>query len=166
MEKLTVICGFLGAWLLVAGPIYQAALELREQDIEEQRIREARNTVTPPEPVSNWWWLLPPLKVYFVKRRTRDYRRRYFAALSPEDSKALLLFVNKATAWLMVAGGGLLVAISETDNLSQTFHWDFGWFLAIVIVLLGISIGNTVERINRNDNILKDKVETAPTPNK
>ena len=26
--------GFLSAWLLVAGPIYQAAIELEEEDVE------------------------------------------------------------------------------------------------------------------------------------
>ncbi len=30
MEHLIAWAGFLGAWLLVAGPVYQAALELRQ----------------------------------------------------------------------------------------------------------------------------------------
>ena len=33
MHELILWSGFFGAWLLVAGPLYQAALELSEEDI-------------------------------------------------------------------------------------------------------------------------------------
>ena len=38
-------CGFLGAWLLFGGPIYQASLELREPAAKDQ-VAPARATAT------------------------------------------------------------------------------------------------------------------------
>jgi hypothetical protein len=34
MNQVIAWAGFLGAWLLVAGPLYQGALELREEDVD------------------------------------------------------------------------------------------------------------------------------------
>lgn len=34
MDHLIAWCGFLGAWLLVAGPLHQATRELEEEEIE------------------------------------------------------------------------------------------------------------------------------------
>jgi hypothetical protein len=63
-------CGYVGAWLLVAGPIYQAALELQEQDIERDRIQQVTAQVPAPAPVSAWWWLLPPVRYLLAQRRS------------------------------------------------------------------------------------------------
>jgi hypothetical protein len=54
MDGVIAWCGFFGAWLLVAGPVYQAALELQEQDIERERLQEATAQVPAPDPVSAW----------------------------------------------------------------------------------------------------------------
>jgi len=51
--------GFAGAWLLVAGPIYQAAIELEAEEIERDAIRDAAQAVPGPPPNSRWWWLIP-----------------------------------------------------------------------------------------------------------
>ncbi|MGH7241467.1 MAG: hypothetical protein ACREGB_04175, partial [Candidatus Saccharimonadales bacterium] len=61
METFVLWLGFIGAWLLFAGPIYQAALELQDEDIEMDRIRAAGRKVEKPADVSVWWWLLPPI---------------------------------------------------------------------------------------------------------
>jgi hypothetical protein len=67
MEHL--VAGFFGAWLLFAGPLYQANLELRAEDVEVDRIRAAKEAPAPDE-VSKGWWLVPP--VHRVLRRRRQ----------------------------------------------------------------------------------------------
>jgi hypothetical protein len=38
MNQVIAWVGFLGAWLLVAGPLYQGALELREEEVDREGI--------------------------------------------------------------------------------------------------------------------------------
>jgi hypothetical protein len=92
-------CGYVGAWLLVAGPIYQAALELQEQDVERERIQQVTAQVAAPAPVSAWWWLLPPVRYLLAQRRSRRWRQDMIAALSREDLETLVEFIDKARGW-------------------------------------------------------------------
>ena len=78
MEHLIAWCGFLGGWLLVAGPISQAVQELTELELERERIAEATSKVERPPPVSVWWWLLPPAKMYLEHRRNDAFRETFF----------------------------------------------------------------------------------------
>ena len=55
---------FLGAWLLVAGPLYQGSTELTEMDLDREAIAGARASTTQTAQYrrpSVWWWLLPPV---------------------------------------------------------------------------------------------------------
>ena len=67
--------GFAGAWLLVAGPLHQARVELAEEDLERERFTDAMTEVGPPPRTSAWWWLLPPLRLWIGHRR-RDRIRQ------------------------------------------------------------------------------------------
>ena len=40
-------CGFVGAWLLVAGPVYQAALELDAEEVARDALENAANQLPP-----------------------------------------------------------------------------------------------------------------------
>ena len=51
---------FIGAWMLVAGPLYQGALELLAQDLDREGIEQATSGLVPPAPPNGWWWLFPP----------------------------------------------------------------------------------------------------------
>lgn len=154
MELFVTWCGFIGAWLLFAGPIYQAAIELREEDIEDERIRAAAKLITPPADISAWWWLLPPIKIVLERRRSKAYRRAFLTVLSAEDIEALVTFLNKATGWLFVAGGGLLIATKETYELVQAEHWSLVVFWITIVVLAIISLANTAYRIARSERVL------------
>jgi hypothetical protein len=157
METFILVVGFIGAWLLFAGPVYQAALELQEQDIEMDRIRAAGANVSRPVHVSVWWWLLPPAKFYLERRRSRDYRHRYMAILSPEDVEALINFMNKATAWVLVGVGGLCIAIKETYELVEHLNWQNTVFAALLVLMFSLSILNTVARVARTRQIIATK---------
>lgn len=39
--------GFLGAWLLVAGPLYQGALELAEEELDREAVQASAASSSP-----------------------------------------------------------------------------------------------------------------------
>ncbi len=49
MNKVIARAGFLGAWLLVAGPLYQGAFELREEEVDRKGV-EASTAAFPDRP--------------------------------------------------------------------------------------------------------------------
>lgn len=65
-----LISGNLGAWLLVAGPMYQAALELQGRALNSDDFGEAFPSTPPPRSVAGWGWLLLPV-VYVIRRAGR-----------------------------------------------------------------------------------------------
>lgn len=80
MDLFILLTTFAGSWLIVVGPLLQAAIELAEAS------RQARGSAS--RMYSLWWWFFPPL-MYWVNTRsmahdstvTRAYRRRAYAAL-------------------------------------------------------------------------------------
>jgi hypothetical protein len=155
MEALANWAGFIGAWLLFAGPIYQAALELQDQDIETERIQATGKKIDVPRHVSAWWWLFPPLKFFLEWRRSQEYRKAYIEALLDEDVEALMAFFNKATAWIFVAIGGFLIAFKETYELVAHYGWS-NWIVWVLVVVFGAaSIINTVARVHRTKRIIQ-----------
>jgi len=157
MHELILWCGFLGAWLLVAGPIYQAVLELRDEDVERDRIAEVAHTVGRPTPISPWWWLLPPAAYFINKARSDRYRREVMARLSDEDFAAFLSFTNKAAGWLMVGAGGSLIAAKETWELVEGLEWATWVFWLLVVVMLLISAGHAAARSARERDLIAQR---------
>lgn len=157
MDTLILIAGFIGAWLLFAGPVYQAVLELHDENIERDRVEAIAKKVRTIPPVSAWWWIVPPVKLILERKRSNTYRRAYFDAMTAEDSAVMISFINKATAWLFVGAGGLLIAAKETYELGEHFHWPVPVFLGVVIVMIIISIFNTGIRVRRSREIIESK---------
>ena len=157
METVILIASFLGSWLLVAGSIYQAALELRDEDVEIDRIRRISQNNIHIKKVSNWWWFIPPVKIILERKKNEQYRKAYFDALTAEDSAAMLSFMNKATAWLYVGLGGFLIAVKETYELDEYLHIGLVVFFIAIVVLLVASFLNTTTRIRRSEQILETK---------
>jgi hypothetical protein len=149
LEALIRWLAFIGAWLLFAGPIYQAALELQEEDIEIDRIRAAGATVQKPPKASMWWWVFPPAKIYLESRRRKDFERRVMGALSLEDFEAMVSFRNKSNGWLYVALGGFCIACKETYELMHANEWSNAVFFVLIGVMLVVSIGHLVIRVKR-----------------
>src|SRR5205807_1629039 len=101
--------GALGAWLLFAGPIYQAALELDAEEVERDELAALATTVDQPARISSWWWLLPPVGYVLNLRRRRAYRKAAFDAMSPTLRRQFVTFADKAAGWALVAAGALLL---------------------------------------------------------
>jgi hypothetical protein len=144
--------GFLGAWLLFAGPVYQAALELREQDAAHD-VHATFAGFNQPPPVSPWWWLLPPVRYWLQRRREKRYRRAGMQTLPPEQLDALVEYINKATGWLFVALGGLLLAVKETWEACELHAWPTWLFLTLLVVAAGLCLFSTAALMERSRRI-------------
>src|SRR6478609_8551901 len=114
VPELILWAGFLGAWLLVAGPVWQAVVELGNEEFERARFTSAVDSVPPPERVSSWWWLLPPLGLYLSSRSHTRFQHQVLLALPDEEYDAFSSFMAKARGWMLVGLGGLLILSKET----------------------------------------------------
>src|SRR3954467_15730606 len=118
---MVVWCGFLGAWLLVAGSGFQAALELREWNSLRDEIVRVFNEKPAPSSVSRWWWLLPPVHFLLQHGRRRTRQQATMRDLSPSQQRELIQYMNKAAGWSMVGFGGSLLAVKETWELAEHY---------------------------------------------
>lgn len=146
--------GFAGAWLLVAGPLFQAAVELRDEDFDSTGFDEVKGRVEAPPRISGWWWLLPPVAYFRNRRRSDAHRLAMMKELKPEQREQMVGFMNKATGWFTVAGGAFLIALKETWELAELYELPVLLYWLIVVVLSIIAVGNTVARMVRADAIL------------
>jgi hypothetical protein len=142
-------CGFLGAWLLVLGPLNQAVREVQEEEFGRDAIARAASAIEVPPPVSAWWLFLPP--VYFVLRNRRDrvYRRRVRDAMSPQDLEAFDHLRDVASAWFLVAAGASLIGAKETWALHEEYEWGEWSFWALLAAMLVLSAVVVVTRLRR-----------------
>jgi hypothetical protein len=139
-------CGFLGAWLLVAGPLDQAVREIADQEFRSESLEEARAQVGEPEPVSRWWLLLPPVWWVKVQRRESIYRRQIGEAMEPGDLLVFLTIKDILNAWLYVAVGAALIGVKETWELHEAYEWPEAVFFALIVLALVLCVGSTAIR--------------------
>ena len=146
--------GFLGAWLLVAGPLLQGAIELRDEEIDREGIEGITGAADLLPRVSRWWWLLPPVAYYKNRKRRNESRRRSLESLTVEQRAQFIGFSNKATGWFTVAGGAFLIALKETWELAEIYELP-GWVYALAVVVLAVAaVANTIVRLSRSDRII------------
>ncbi len=159
MGVLTLWCGFFGAWLLVAGPVYQAALELLEQDFEREEFERLASSVPRPEPVSAWWWLLPPVAYWIRRRRNDAYQHAVLAVMTPEQVGSIVSYLDKAFGWILVSLGGSFIAVNETWELCEHYGWSAWVFGAIVVLMGALCAWNTGARVSRSRGVLTSLVD-------
>lgn len=155
MDRFIAWCAFFGGWLLVAGPIFQAAVELREEDAKTDEIEAHTDSLRARFPeVSPWWWLLPPVHYFLSRRRSRAVRIAVMETLEPEQLRALISFINKATGWMLVAGGAFLIAVKETWELVEAYHWPHWLFWTLCVVMVMACATNTAVNVRRTAGVL------------
>ncbi|GGL36482.1 hypothetical protein H9L10_14715 [Phycicoccus endophyticus] len=162
MHALILWCGFAGGWLLVAGPVYQAAVELSEMDVERSEISALAEEVTPPKRTSPWWWLLPPVAYVLRRRESEAYQRRVVEAMTPRHLEQFVAFTSKATGWLFVAVGALLIATKETYELAEHLEWPSWAVWAVAAGMALLCSLNTAVRMQRARALLERRA--APEP--
>jgi len=150
MDLLILWFGFIGSWLLFAGPLYQAALELKEQDLEREHLGQVKKSIPEPKGVSVYWWFLPPVKLYLEHQQSREYREAFLRELAPEVVEQLIAFISKATGWAMVSFGGFCIAVKETYGLLHDgYDLSDALFWATVLAMAYLSISYTVISVRR-----------------
>ena len=149
MHELILWSGFFGAWLLVAGPLYQAALELGEENISREDMAGVQPSAPAGRRPSGWWWLIPPVGYWKQRRYAQEERKAMMAALPHDVMANWLSFMNKATAWFYVASGAYFIALKETYELVEGHEWPIWVFWVLVVVMAGIATGNTAVRMSR-----------------
>ena len=131
---------FVGAWLLVAGPLDQAVRELEEEDFERESLTRAAAHVGPLSPVSSWWLLVPPVYYVLHRRRNNAYRRQVAEAMTGEELAefAHLRDVFGAWAW----------------ELREAYEWPRWSFWALVAAMLLLCAARTATRTRRRQRAL------------
>ncbi|GAB2710355.1 hypothetical protein [Nocardia thraciensis] len=151
-NTLIAALGAVGAWLLVAGPLHQATIELREQGLTDRTSFPAE--LLGPQHISPWWWLLPPV-AYWKQHRERERTKQLaLRTMSTEQIQRMLAFSNTALGWLFVAAGATLIAIKETYELVEIAHWPQVWTWVIVVAALLFAVGNAALQTSRTRHIL------------
>ncbi|GAA1089237.1 hypothetical protein [Tsukamurella spumae] len=134
---------FFGGWLLVAGPLIQARLELEAEGQELSGIQSLLRATLPPSRLSRWWWLLPPLALYLTRRRQTAYLATLNEKLTPEQRHGLWHFFAVARAWMIVASGAFLIALKETYELAHHHHWPAPAFWGLCVIgIFGVNAAN------------------------
>jgi len=158
MDALLHWAGFFGAWLLVAGPLFQASIELREEAFDRDEFAATMATVPPAARTSAWWWLLPPVAYVLRRRRSKAMRDAVLAAMSPAQRSQFVGFQNKAHGWFAVAGGAFLIALKETGELVELYElptWVF--WVAIVVVSIAVLTWNGVTSVRSDAQLHIDE---------
>ena len=153
MPHIIAWCGFLGAWLLVAGPLDQAVREVEDNEFEQDAITEAASRVEEPPQVSGWWLLLPPVWWFLRKRREDMYRRSVTAAMDDRDLLAFLSFKDVLNGWAYVAAGASLLAVKETWELHEAYEWPEWVFFALIMVMALLCVASTRSRLLRRKKL-------------
>ena len=149
MPHLIAWCAFVGAWLLVVGPLDQATRELQEEEFERDAVALAASAIEAPPAISRRW--IPLVPVYYVlrQRRAREYRRRILAVMDSGDLEAFAHLREVATAWAYVAAGASLIAVKETWVLHESYEWA-GWtFWALLVLMLALGAAVTAAGVRR-----------------
>ena len=53
-------------------------------------------------------------------------------------------FTSVATGWALVAAGAFFIAVKETYELAEVYHWPIGVYVALLVVMLALCAANTV----------------------
>ncbi|WP_328701658.1 hypothetical protein [Amycolatopsis pittospori] len=144
IEYVVAWSAFLGGWLLVAGPMYQGALELREESERFEDLRSVQSRrPTGGTPTSSWWWLVPPVAVIKERRRRKKVQREFMKTLTAGQRRTMTTFANKAKGWFIVCAGAFFIALKETWHLTHLYHWPLWTYIALVLVPLVLSFLHT-----------------------
>jgi hypothetical protein len=132
---------FAGAWLLVAGPLYQGSVELGELDFDRDGIQGKAAAVQAAQArPSAWWWLLPPVMYLLHRRWYKALRQAMLAQLSETQREQMASFQSKATGWFTVAAGAALLAVGDTWHIVQHYRWPVWRFWLLLVVMLAAAV--------------------------
>ena len=165
MDLAIAICAFLGGWLIFAGSVYQASLELKDVEVDREGFEAISSSIPQPPKISPWWWLLPP--VAYVKNRARnnEYREAVTSQLKPEQLQGWVDFTSKARGWMIVGFGAFLLALRETYELIVLLDWPVWTFYVISFVVLVLCVAFSAYNDHRTNVVLHKEEEVRERRN-
>jgi hypothetical protein len=165
MNEVIIWVEFAGAWLLVAGPLYQGSIELSELDFDREGIEGIRALAVQAgqNRPSAWWWLLPPVMYVLYRRQTKAFQEATLAQLTETQHKQFAGYRNKATGWFTVAAGATLLATGETWQIIAHYHWPVWLFWLLIVVMLIAALLNTAVQMGGNEHN-RHSADTEPRP--
>jgi hypothetical protein len=144
MNEVIAWATFAGAWLLVAGPLYQGSVELYELDIDREGIQgKAVAAQAARSRPSAWWWLLPPVMYLLHRRWYKALRQEMLAQLTQTQREQMASFQSKSAGWFTVAAGATLLAAGDTWQIVQHYRWPLWLFWLLIVVMLAAAVLNT-----------------------
>ena len=141
MHEAVYWVGFIGAWFLFAGPVYQSALELREEEDARVSMQRVLENTAPPPPISPWWWLLPPVAIVLIFRRRARHVDIIDAVMTDEDRQAVGHYKAVARGWWYVGFGAWLIFLKEGWELAEHREWTHAGYWILVVVLTMVALG-------------------------
>jgi hypothetical protein len=151
----TAWCGFVGAWVLVAGPVYQGAVELAEMEVDRTAIRSTAEAVPRPDRVSPWWWLVPPVAYVKISRKQSVWQQQVMASLTPQQRLGFITYSNKAAGWFIVGAGAALIGVEQAVGLTEAMGWPGLTTIPLVLAALAAAAGYTVRRMHLTQRALQ-----------
>jgi type VI protein secretion system component VasK len=82
-------------------------------------------------------------------RLRREQRRLVNDALESDELEALTRLSEKASAWLLVAGGAFLIAVADTWSLHEAYQWAEWAFWTLIVAMSVICATLTSYRTRR-----------------
>jgi hypothetical protein len=142
---------FAGAWLLVAGPLYQGSSELSDLDFDREGIQNAAAVIQASHNrPSAWWWLLPPVMYLLHRRWYKALRQAMLSQVTKTQREQMTSFQSKATGWFTVAAGAALLATGQTWQIVRHYRWPAWLFWLLVVVMLSAAVLNTAVQTIRD----------------
>lgn len=149
MDLFVTICGVIGAWLLVAGPLFQGALELRDTSGRLPLGDDADWSTE--SSVSAWWWLIPPFAVLVLWLEERRFPRLWRDVWSDEQREQARSFADRATGWLVVSAGAFFIALEVTWLLAREAGWPVIGYWLFVAALTATCVTATTAALSATD---------------
>jgi hypothetical protein len=141
MHEAAYWLGFFGAWLLFAGPAYQSALELQEEEAARTRMQQLMEGMEEPPKVSVWWWLLPPVAIVLRWRRRVEVSNAMQDAMSDEDWTVVGHYISVARGWALVSAGAWCIFLKEAWELGEHRGWSRLGYWIVVMLLTAFAAG-------------------------
>jgi hypothetical protein len=154
VDKVIAWVMFAGAWLLVAGPLWQGSVELTELDLDREGIQGTAATVQAAQarPSPWWWWLLPPVMYVLNRRWYKAAQRAMLAQLTPTQREQVTRFQSKAIGWFTVAAGAALLAVGDTWHVVQQYGWPVWLFWLLIAVMRVVAVAPTAVQTISDSN--------------
>lgn len=91
MSAVVSLLSLAGVWLVFAGAVYQATLELRAEVAARELFVAGRKLLVVQRPeVSRWWWLVPPVRMVLMRAHVERAQAALFESLSATEYATLV----------------------------------------------------------------------------